>query len=105
VSDDLRSSLDSGLNALTGRRNVLKGASGLAIGSLGLGGLLGGQPAAAAPLAQDATPAAAGTQPNILFIMGDDIGWMNVDAYHRGIMEKTNPNLETLASEGAIFTD
>jgi arylsulfatase A-like enzyme len=35
--------------------------------------------------------------------MGDDIGWMNVDAYHRGIMEKTNPNLEQLAAEGAIF--
>ena len=35
--------------------------------------------------------------------MGDDIGWMNVDAYHRGIMEKTNPNLEQLANEGAIF--
>ena len=28
---------------------------------------------------------------------------MNVDAYHRGIMEKTNPNLEQLANEGAIF--
>jgi arylsulfatase A-like enzyme len=46
---------------------------------------------------------ASGKKPNILFIMGDDIGWMNVDAYHRGIMEKTNPNLEQLANEGAIF--
>jgi arylsulfatase A-like enzyme len=46
-----------------------------------------------------------GNKPNILFIMGDDIGWMNVDAYHRGVMEKTNPNLEQLANEGAIFTD
>jgi arylsulfatase A-like enzyme len=44
-------------------------------------------------------------QPNILFIMADDIGWMNVDAYHRGVMAKTNPNLEQLANEGAIFTD
>ena len=96
--------IDSGLNALTGRRNVLKGASGLALGSLGLGGLTGRDGAQAAPLAQDATPAAAaGAQPNILVIMGDDIGWMNVDAYHRGIMEKTNPNLEQLANEGAIF--
>ena len=108
MSDELHSGLDRGLNALTGRRNVLKGASGLALGSLGLSGLPGNdQPASAAPLAQDATPAAtpgaAGNQPNILFIMGDDIGWMNVDAYHRGIMEKTNPNLEQLANEGAIF--
>ena len=48
---------------------------------------------------------AAGKKPNILFIMADDIGWMNVDAYHRGVMAKTNPNLEQLANEGAIFTD
>jgi len=26
-----------------------------------------------------------GKKPNILFIMGDDIGWMQVGAYHRGI--------------------
>src|SRR5262249_3623400 len=90
---------------------LLKGAGGLAMGSLAMSGLVGGvpgsAPAAAAPLAQDATPeatpGATGTKPNILFIMGDDIGWMNIDAYHRGIMEKTNPNLEQLASEGAIF--
>src|SRR3954447_15258420 len=107
MSDENTSNVTSGLNALTGRRNVLKGATSLAIGSLGMSGLGGDRPAAAAPLAQDATPAAtpgaAGKQPNILFIMGDDIGWMNVDAYHRGIMEKTNPNLEQLANEGAIF--
>jgi arylsulfatase A-like enzyme len=108
VSDERHDIIDTGLNALTGRRNVLKGASGLALGSLGLSALTGGERAAnAAPLAQDATPGAtpgaAGNQPNILFIMGDDIGWMNVDAYHRGIMEKTNPNLEQLANEGAIF--
>jgi arylsulfatase len=98
------------ITAKTGRRDMLKGAGGLALGALGastLGAARGGQPAAAAPLAQDATPAATpgagGKQPNILFIMGDDVGWMNLDAYHRGIMEKTNPNLEQLANEGAIF--
>jgi arylsulfatase A-like enzyme len=108
MSDTLHDEIDSGLNVMTGRRDVLKGASGLALGSLGLSGLSGAnRGASAAPLAQDATPAATpgagGNQPNILFIMGDDIGWMNVDAYHRGIMEKTNPNLEQLAAEGAIF--
>ena len=25
-------------------------------------------------------------KPNILVIMGDDVGWFNVGAYHRGIM-------------------
>jgi arylsulfatase A-like enzyme len=107
MSNELHENVDSGLNVITGRRNVLKGASGIALGSLGLGALGGNRGVSAAPLAQDATPGAtpgaAGNQPNILFIMGDDIGWMNVDAYHRGIMEKTNPNLEQLANEGAIF--
>ena len=29
---------------------------------------------------------AAAEKPNILFIMGDDIGIMNVGAYHQGLM-------------------
>jgi arylsulfatase A-like enzyme len=44
-------------------------------------------------------------KPNILFIMGDDIGWFNVGAYHRGIMSGKTPNLDKLAAEGMIFTD
>jgi arylsulfatase len=31
-------------------------------------------------------PAPAGQRPNIVFIMGDDIGWFNIGAYHQGIM-------------------
>jgi len=27
-----------------------------------------------------------GKKPNILVIMGDDVGWFNIGAYHRGIM-------------------
>ena len=38
--------------------------------------------------------------PNILFIMGDDIGWFNIGAYHRGIMSGKTPNLDELASQG-----
>jgi len=44
-------------------------------------------------------------KPNILFIMGDDVGWFNVGAYHRGIMSGQTPNLDRLAAEGMIFTD
>ena len=44
-------------------------------------------------------------QPNILVIMGDDIGWFNIGAYHRGIMSGKTPNLDKLASEGMLFTD
>jgi arylsulfatase len=52
-------------------------------------------------------PAAAQQQqkPNILVIMGDDVGWFNIGAYHRGIMSGKTPNLDKLASEGVIFTD
>jgi len=53
------------------------------------------------------SPAAAQQQrqPNILVIMGDDVGWFNVGAYHRGMMSGKTPNLDKLASEGMMFTD
>jgi arylsulfatase A-like enzyme len=44
------------------------------------------------------------TKPNILFIMGDDIGWMQVGAYHRGIGIGETPNIDRLANEGGMFT-
>ena len=46
-----------------------------------------------------------GKKPNILFIMGDDVGWFNIGAYHRGIMSGKTPNLDKLASQGMLFTD
>ena len=72
--------------------------------------LLGGTTMAAA----SALGAAAGVQkavaqgrqrPNILVIMGDDVGWFNVGAYHHGIMSGRTPNLDRLAAEGMRFTD
>src|SRR5262249_29116209 len=50
-------------------------------------------------------PGASGQRPNIVFIMGDDIGWFNISAYHRGIMASRTPNLDKLAAEGMLFTD
>jgi arylsulfatase A-like enzyme len=44
-------------------------------------------------------------KPNILFIMGDDVGWFNVGAYHRGMMSGKTPNIDRLAAEGMMFTD
>jgi arylsulfatase A-like enzyme len=44
-------------------------------------------------------------KPNILVIMGDDIGWFNIGAYHRGIMSGKTPNLDKLAAQGMMFTD
>ena len=49
--------------------------------------------------------AAQEKKPNIIFIMGDDIGWFNIGAYHQGIMAGQTPNLDQLASEGIRFTD
>src|SRR4051794_38646935 len=66
--------------------------------------------AAGAPTAeaQQPKPAAAppsGDQPNIVVIMGDDIGIWNIGAYHRGMMSGRTPNLDKLAAEGMLFTD
>jgi len=48
---------------------------------------------------------AADKKPNILVIMGDDVGWFNVGAYHQGIMSGKTPNLDKLAAAGMRFTD
>jgi arylsulfatase A-like enzyme len=55
----------------------------------------------------DLRPAAAQQQqkPNILFIMGDDIGWMQPSIYHRGLMVGETPNIDKIGHEGAMFTD
>ena len=45
------------------------------------------------------------TKPNILFIMGDDVGMWNLSAYHRGMMGGRTPNIDRIAAEGALFTD
>jgi len=42
-------------------------------------------------------------KPNILFIMGDDIGWMQPGCYHRGLMVGETPNIDRIANEGAIM--
>jgi len=44
-------------------------------------------------------------KPNILFIMGDDIGWMQPSIYHRGLMVGQTPNIDRIGNEGAMFTD
>jgi arylsulfatase A-like enzyme len=63
---------------------------------------------AALPLcfALAATPAwAQAKKPNIVVIMGDDIGWSNIGAYSMHMMAGRTPNLDQLAAQGMIFTD
>jgi arylsulfatase len=52
-----------------------------------------------------AAHAAETKKPNIVVIMGDDIGWFNIGAYHQGMMAGKTPNLDKIATEGMRFTD
>jgi arylsulfatase len=62
-------------------------------------------PIAALLLALSGSTLAEVQKPNILVIWGDDVGQQNISAYHRGMMGGSTPNIDRLASEGAIFTD
>src|ERR1700738_4186091 len=80
---------------------LLSGSSLVAASALSAVGL-----ASPAQAQQPATaPAPAGQRPNIVVIMGDDIGMWNLGAYHRGLMAGRTPNLDKLAAEGMLFTD
>jgi arylsulfatase len=61
--------------------------------------------ALAAAVAGTLPVAAQEQKPNILFIMGDDIGWMQPSIYHRGLMVGETPNIDRIGREGAIFMD
>src|SRR5215218_7721524 len=88
------------------RRDLLLGGSALVATAAA-----GGMPTAQAqqrPAAPAQAPAATGggqRPPNILFIMGDDVGWANIRAFNRGLMSTDTPNLDRLAADGMLFTD
>src|SRR5262252_6766332 len=44
-------------------------------------------------------------KPNILVIMGDDIGWMQPSIYHRGLMVGETPSIDRIGHEGAMYVD
>src|SRR5580692_10144662 len=87
-------------NALS-RRNMLLGTSTLVAAATLTSGVL----AQAQKAAPAATTAPSGRPPNILVIMGDDIGQTNVSAYSFGLMGYRTPNIDRLAREGMMFTD
>jgi arylsulfatase A-like enzyme len=60
---------------------------------------------AAVTLANSQASAQQQQKPNIPFIMGDDIGLMNVGVYHRGWALGETPNIDRIAHEGGTFTD
>lgn len=56
--------------------------------------------AASSAIAQE-----GGKKPNILVIMGDDIGWFNTSCYNSGVMGYQTPNIDRIANAGVRFTD
>ncbi len=94
-ADQTGSEPDNGFS----RRNMLLAGTSL----LATAGLVSRPPTAAAQAQQQ--PAPAEQKPNIVVIMGDDIGIWNIGAYHRGMMAGRTPHLDRLASEGMLFTD
>ncbi len=81
------------------RRNILLAGTTLAAASA----IATNNPLAIAPAQAQTT--SSGQRPNIVVIMGDDIGYWNIGAYHRGMMAGRTPNLDKMAAEGMIFTD
>lgn len=74
------------------RRKCLSLAAALPVAAI-----LAGGPSSAQQAQQE--------KPNILFIMGDDIGWMQPGLYHRGLMVGETPNIDRIGREGAMFLD
>jgi arylsulfatase len=65
--------------------------------------LVGATALASATMAAPAVAQAPTQKPNILFIMGDDIGWMQPSIYHQGLMVGETPNIDRIGREGAKF--
>ena len=65
--------------------------------------LIGATALVSATMAAPAAAQAPTQKPNILFIMGDDIGWMQPSIYHQGLMVGETPNIDRIGREGAKF--
>jgi len=50
--------------------------------------------------ASSAAVQAQDAKPNILFIMGEDIGRMQPSIYHQGLMVGETPNIDRIGNEG-----
>jgi arylsulfatase A-like enzyme len=71
-----------------------------------LGAIIGAAaPATAADPASAPAAAGQGKKPNIVVIMGDDIGLSDISAYSHGLMGFKTPNIDRVAKEGMMFTD
>jgi len=55
-------------------------------------------------IAAISSSAQAADKPNILVIMADDVGWMNVSSYGGDIMGVKTPNIDRIGREGIRLT-
>ena len=93
-------------NQTIDRRNLLLGTTTLvATAAVTSQAMAQAQKAAPAAPAAAQPVGASGRKPNILVIFGDDIGVPQISAYTMGLMGYRTPNIDRIASEGAIFTD
>jgi arylsulfatase A-like enzyme len=90
-------------NAAQSPIKIRNGGSGIMKISQRIGSLLVSGVVLAA-LSLPAIAQAPASKPNILFIMGDDIGLYQPSIYHRGLMVGETPNIDRIGNEGAIFT-
>ena len=89
-----------GKRRVLNRRRVLLGSTALTVASIA-----SGVPTRKAQAQAQPPAAASNRKPNILFIMGDGIGWFNASDYNRGIMGYQTPNIDRIGKEGAVFND
>ena len=84
------------------RRSILLGGTALAATTA----LTSGSPIQAAQAQTGPAPTGSSDrQPNILVIMGDDVGQSNISAFTFGMMGYRTPNIDRIAHEGMMFTD
>src|SRR3984893_15145722 len=93
--DQVRGTSEDGITpngeGLKRRDLLLSGTSLLAASALSATGL-----ATTAQAQQPAPTPQTGQRPNIVVIMGDDIGMWNIGAYHRGLMAGGTPKFDQL---------
>jgi arylsulfatase len=98
----------SGFAGLAGVPCVLCTAAGVKTGGIYMGTIRTtylGLVAVLASMMMSTLASAQQQKPNILAIMGDDIGYWNISTYNRGMMGYHTPNIDRIANEGAVFTD
>jgi len=99
MADQLKETSQSERRQGLSRRDLLVAGTALAATAATLSG------PRSAGAQQAAASGNSGRKPNILMIMGDDIGWFNPSIYHRGMMGYRTPNIDRIGNEGAMFTD